>query len=105
MAATSARLLRGNRKYLCYKVQVPTIRQRNWLRKRVAALGHMTVEDLVVKNCRNTKSRIFNQPFLERVRKCCPITRTFSFALPANLPYAILHDLSGFLRRQLSSVG
>src|SRR5437899_723885 len=103
---TSARpcLLRGGSEKLKNELRVPRSRQRNRLRKTRAALGHVTVQNLVMKNRGNPEPRVFDQPLLHRVGKDSSLARTFALALTCDLADAVFHHLRGFLRREIAAI-
>ena len=59
---------------------------------------------LVVKNRRNTESRVLNEPLLNGVGKHGARARIFLFPLPRNLADAMFHNLRGLGRREVTTV-
>ncbi len=80
------------------ELRIPGRSERDWLRKTRAALSHVPVKYFVVKNCGNAESRVFDQPFLNRVGKRRSLARILSFSLSRDLANAVLHDFCGFGR-------
>ena len=87
------------------ELRVPRGRERNRLRKTRTALGHVSVQYLVVKNRGNAESRVFEQPFLHGVGKRRALAWIFTFSLPRDLADAIFHDFGGFGRREVTAIG
>jgi hypothetical protein len=68
-------------------------------------LGHVPVKYLVVKNGRDTESRVFEQPFLNVVRKLRSGAWILSLSLTRYLADAVLHHLGGFGWRKVAAIG
>jgi hypothetical protein len=105
VTATGSRFQRAGSEDLTEEFRIPTTGQGDWLGKTGAALGHVSVQYFVVKNCRNTEARVLDQPLLEGVGKEGSFARTLAFSLASDLADAVLHYFFGFFRRQVTAVG
>src|SRR5437867_11814928 len=103
---TSARpcLLRGGSEKLKDELRVPRSRQRNRLRKTRAAPRHVAMQNLIVQNRGDAEPRVFDQPFLHRVREDGALAPTFLLSLSRDLADAILHHLRGPFRREIAAI-
>ena len=69
--------------------------------KRMASLSHVAVQDFVMKDRRNSQTRVFNQPLLYCVCKDGSIARPLLLPLLARSARSIFHCLRGFPARSL----
>src|SRR5215216_494632 len=87
------------------KLRVPGRSERDWLRKTRTALGHVSVQYLVVKNSGNAEPRVFEQPFLNGVGEGRAFAWIIAFSLSRDLADAVFHHLGGFGRGELAAIG
>src|SRR5687767_461298 len=104
MTSAGTRLQGSGGEDFCDELRIPRSRQGYWLRETCAALRHVSVKYLVVKNRRDSESRVFDQPFLNRVGKLCSLARIFPFSLPCDLADTVLHDFRRPGRREIAAI-
>ena len=104
LTSTRARLQRTGGEDLCDEVRVPGGGECYRLRETGAALGHVTMKYLVVKNRGDAEPRVLDQPLLHCVGKHRPLARAFSFSLSRNLADAVFHDLRCFGRVEVAAI-
>src|SRR5689334_15810124 len=81
----------GGSEHVVDQLEVPTRGERDRLRKTGAALGHVTVQDLVVEDSGNAEARVFDEPLLHGVGKLGAFARAFVFLLARDLADAVFH--------------
>ena len=89
LTAASSGFKRSGGENFSYEIRIPSARQCDWLRETCAPPGHLTVQDLIVKDCRNPQSRLFNQPLLQRVCKDGSVPRPLLLTLSGDLADAV----------------
>ncbi len=105
LTSASACLHGACREDLRDELRIPRGSQRDRLRKTRAALGHVSVQYLVMKNRGNTESRVFEQPFLHGVGERRTLARILAFSLPRDLANTVFHHLGGFGRIEVTTIG
>src|SRR5204863_28283 len=105
VAAASAGLECSGGEHPRDKLRVPRSCECDRLRKTGAALAHVAVQYLIVKNRGDAEPRVLCKPLLHGVGKRRRLARTFAFSLACDLADAVLHHFRGFRRIKVAAIG
>src|SRR5687767_3968526 len=84
------------------EIRIKTAGERQGLRKACASLGHVTVQDFVMKNRGYSQPGVLDQPFLNCVRKQGSLAGAHSFSLSGDLADSVLQHFFGLFGREIS---
>src|SRR5262249_47385983 len=105
LTAARARFERAGSEDFRDELRIPGRGECDRLWEAGAALAHVAVKYLVMKNRGNAEPRVLHQPLLHCVGKRRGFARAFAFSLSRDLADAVFHYFRGFGRIKVTAIG